>query len=131
MLGSARNAVLLLTRNIRRLAATRIWLLSRAEALLVKSLEDLQALCNHNMIDDNSNLKFSYSTFSFVTNKHTAYWSRLSIRKFTLDVVNESLGEVAEKDIYPEMPSHITNIMTIDSGFLIKVPALKFHQKSS
>jgi serine/threonine protein kinase len=101
----------------------------RVDTPLVKSLEDLRTLCNHNTIDDDGNLEFSHSTFSFVTKEHTVYCGRSLMRKLTLEVVNESLKPVADKDVYPEAPSHITKVTTTDSGFFIKRPALTFYDE--
>lgn len=129
-LGFARSVVLWFTRNIRRLTAAGItWLTYRVDAPLVKSLKDLRTLCNHNTIDDDGNLDFSYSTFSFVTKEHTVYCGRSLMRKLTLEVVNESLKPVADKDVYPEAPSHIARVTTINSGFFIKGPALTFYDE--
>ncbi|KAH8726236.1 hypothetical protein GQ44DRAFT_705986 [Phaeosphaeriaceae sp. PMI808] len=129
-LGFARSVVLWFTRNIRRLAAAGItWPTYRINAPLVKSLEDLRTHCNHNTIDDDGNLEFSYSTFSFITKEHTVHCGRSLVKKLTLEIVNESLELVADKEVYPEAPSHITRVTTIDSGFFIKGPALTFYEE--
>jgi len=95
----------------------------------VKSLEDLRTLCNYNTVDDDGNLEFSYYTFSFVTKEHTVYCGRSSVRKLTLQAVNESLNPVADKDVYPEAPLHTTRVTTTDTGFFIKGPALTFYDE--
>ncbi|KAF2763065.1 hypothetical protein EJ05DRAFT_24446 [Pseudovirgaria hyperparasitica] len=129
-LGFARSVVLWLTRNIRWLAAAGInWPTYRIDAPLVKSLEDLQTHCNHNTIDGDGNIEFSYSTFSFITKEHTVYCGRSLVKKLTLEIVNESLELVADKDVYPEAPSHITRVTTIGSGAFIKGPALTFYEE--
>lgn len=99
------------------------------DAPLVNSLEDLQTRCNHNTIDDDGNLEFSHSTFSFVTKEHTVYCGRSLMKKLTLEIVNKSLELVADEEVYPEAPPHITRVSTIDSGFFSKGPALTFYEE--
>lgn len=129
VLGFARNALSWVTSNIRRLAAAgMIWRPYQVDTLLVKSLGDLQ-ICNHSTIDNDGNLSFSHLTFFFITKEHNVYCGRSRMRKLTLEAVNESLKLVPDKEVFPEAPSHITRITTIDSGCFVKGPALTFHDE--
>lgn len=76
----------------------------------------------------NGNLELSYSTFSFVTKVYTVYHGQSSIKKLTLETINESSKLVADEDVYPEAPSHITRVIKAD-GHFFKRPALTFYDE--
>jgi len=136
-LGCARSVVLWFAWRIRRLAAAaaaaatgRTWPVGRRiEGPLVRSLEELHTHCNHSTIDDDGNLTFSHANFSLITKEYTVYCGRSLEKKLTLEIVNKSLELVADQDVYPEAPSHISRATTIDGDCFVKGPALTFYEE--
>ncbi|KAF2254205.1 hypothetical protein BU26DRAFT_600002 [Trematosphaeria pertusa] len=68
----------------------------------VTSTQDLSGLFSH--FSDDSRREFQYASFAFVTEDHTVYYGRSPTRKVTPEIVNESLKQVPDEDVYPVDP---------------------------
>ncbi|KAF2254193.1 hypothetical protein BU26DRAFT_134906 [Trematosphaeria pertusa] len=123
-----RSVALWFARGVRGLAALGIaWLHYRLNTPHVKSLKDLRTLCHQSTLDKDGHMKFSHSTFTFVTKGYTVYYGRSSNRKLNLETVNKSLECVPDEDVYPMAPPHITSVTKADSSSFFKGPMLTFY----
>ena len=123
-----RSVALWFARSVRGLINPGIaWLDYRVNTPHVKSIEDLRTLCHQSTLNEDGDLEFSYSAFTFVTKGYTVYYGRSSNKLLTLETINKSLERVPDEDVYPMAPSHMTSVTKADSSSFFKGPMLTFY----
>jgi len=97
---------------------------------LVPAVRKLSLVTEWFSEQDDGELKFSRTTFNFVTEDYCAYFGQTAVGKWklTTKMVNECLKRIPDEDIYPEAPPHVTIASVSTDGnnnVFVKGPKLR------